>query len=49
MIINLKKATNKFKNLKNNSNKANKIISSSKSKYPNSKTSTKNFNKITTL
>lgn len=49
MKINLKKATNKFKNSKSNSNKANKIISFLKSKFPNSKTSIKSFNKITTL
>lgn len=48
MKINLKKVTDKYKSLKSNSTKVNKITQFSKSKFLNSKTNIKGFNKNTT-
>lgn len=45
MKINLKKVTKKYKNSKSNSIKVNKTIQFLKSRFLNSKTSTKSFNK----
>ena len=48
MKVNLKKVTDKYKSSKSNSTKVNNITQFSKSKFLNSKTSIKGFNKNTT-